>query len=132
MRAVAPALGATLLGFILCVPVARGAMSLVDGFETIEGWTAIASEGAQVWIAQEPGKVGQALRIDYDLGNSSGYVIVRKTFSFAVPKNFAFTFGLLGEGQPNNFEFKLVDPSGRERVVVAAARSRCGRRRGRP
>ena len=88
-------------------------VTMVDDFESIEGWTATASEGAQVWIAQEPGHVGQSLRIDFDLGNSNGYVIVRKAVSLSLPKNFAFTFDLLGEGLRNNFEFKLIDPSGR-------------------
>jgi len=113
MRGLAPAIGAALFGLVLGVNSALAAVSVVDGFETIEGWSAVASEGAQVWLAQEPGRTGQALRIDYDLGNGQGYVIVRKSFSFPVPKNFAFTFDLLGEGQPNNFEFKLVDPSQR-------------------
>jgi len=113
MRGLAPAIGAALFGLVLGVNSALAAVSVVDGFETIEGWSAVASEGAQVWLAQEPGRTGQALRIDYDLGNGSGYVIVRKSFAFPVPKNFAFTFDLLGEGQPNNFEFKLVDPSQR-------------------
>src|SRR5262245_17668838 len=112
MRGVA-AMGAALLGVVLAAPCALASTSVIDGFETIEGWTATASEGAQVWLAQEPGRTGQALRIDYDLGNGSGYVIVRKTFAFSVPTNFAFTFDLLGEGQPNNFEMKLVDPSDR-------------------
>src|SRR6185295_1732968 len=113
MRGLAPAIGAALFGLVLGAHSTLAAVSVVDGFETIEGWSAVASEGAQVWLAQEPGRTGQALRIDYDLGNGSGYVIVRKSFSFAVPKNFAFTFDLLGEGQPNNFEFKIVDPSQR-------------------
>jgi hypothetical protein len=114
MRRAVPAIGAALLGLVLAVPHAlAGPVSVIDDFEAIEGWTAAASEGAQVWIAQEPGRNGQALRIDYDLGNGSGFVIVRKELSFSVPKNFAFTFGLLGEGLRNNFEFKLVDPTGR-------------------
>jgi hypothetical protein len=92
---------------------AAAAVTTVDDFESIEGWTATASEGAQVWIAQEPGHVGQALRVDFDLGNSNGYVIVRKAFSLSLPKNFAFTFDLLGEGLRNNLEFKLVDPTAR-------------------
>ncbi len=107
------AIGAALLGLVLAAPGALAAVSVIDGFESIEGWTATASEGAQVWLAQEPGHRGQALRIDYDLGNGSGYVIVRKAFSLSVPRNFAFTFDLLGEGLRNNLEFKLVDPSGR-------------------
>src|SRR5262249_39393065 len=114
MRRAVPAIAAAFLGLALVVPPALAAsMTVVDDFEAIEGWTATASEGAQVWIAQEPGRNGQALRIDYDLGNGSGFVIVRKQFNFSVPKNFAFTFGLLGEGLRNNFEFKLVDSTGR-------------------
>ncbi len=104
------------LGLVFVVgATAAGAASvtMVDDFESIEGWTATASEGAQVWIAQEPGHVGQALRIDFDLGNSNGYVIVRKAFSLSLPKNFAFTFDVHGEGLRNNLEFKLVDPSAR-------------------
>jgi hypothetical protein len=85
---------------------------VVDDFEHLEGWSTTASEGAQVWIAQEPGKTGMGMRIDYDLGNSSGYVIIHKEVSLSLPANFAFTFQLHGEGPRNNFEFKLVDPSG--------------------
>jgi hypothetical protein len=114
MREPAHAIMAVLLGFVLAPPSAlASSMSVIDGFEAIEGWTATPSEGAQVWIAQEPGRAGQALRIDYDLGNGSGYVIVRKAFSLSLPKNFAFTFDLMGEGPRNTFEFKLVDPSKR-------------------
>jgi hypothetical protein len=114
MREPATPIVAALLGLVLVLPSALAApMSVIDGFEAIEGWTASASEGAQVWIAQEPGRSGQALRIDYDLGNSAGYVIVRKTFSLSLPRNFAFTFDLMGEGPRNTFEFKLIDPSKR-------------------
>jgi hypothetical protein len=106
--------GVVVLALALAATVAWAApVTTVDDFESIEGWSATASEGAQVWLAQEPGRVGQSLRIDFDLGNSNGYVIVRKAFSFSLPKNFAFTFDLLGEGLRNNFEFKLVDPSAR-------------------
>src|SRR4030095_13113487 len=99
----------------LALPVsgaAAASVTMVDDFESIEGGTTTASEGAQVWTAQEPGHFGQSLRVDFDLGSSNGYVIVRKAVSLSLPKNFAFTFDLLGEGLRNNFEFKLVDPSG--------------------
>jgi hypothetical protein len=91
---------------------AATAVTMVDDFESIEGWTATASEGAQVWIAQEPGHVGQALRVDFDLGNSNGYVIVRKAVSPRCRRT-RVHLDLLGEGLRNNFEFKLVDPSAR-------------------
>ena len=87
-------------------------VTVLDDFERLEGWSGIASEGAEVWLAQEPGHTGMGLRIDYDLGNSSGYVIIRKEIPLTLPANFAFTFQLLGEGPRNDFELKLVDPTG--------------------
>lgn len=85
----------------------------LDGFEGLEGWTVTASEGSQAWITQEPGRAGMAMRLAFDLNHAGGWVLVRKTFPFPLPENFAFTFDLRGEGPRNNFEFKLVDPRGR-------------------
>ncbi len=87
--------------------------TLLDDFEDISGWTASASEGTKVWILQEPGVHGMALRVGWDLNSAGGYVLVRKTFSVPLPDNYAFTFALRGDARPNNFEFKLVDPSGK-------------------
>jgi hypothetical protein len=98
---------------MLVARAAAAGMTVIDDFEDIGGWSAQASEGAQVWIAQEPGHTGQALRIDYDLGNGSGYIIVHKAVALSLPANFAFTFQMFGEGLRNNFEFKLIDPSQR-------------------
>jgi hypothetical protein len=85
---------------------------LLDGFEDTSGWTTAASEGARVWTVQEPGPSGMAMRIGFDLG-AGGYVIVRKKITVSLPENYAFSFQLKGEGRPNNFEFKLLDPSGK-------------------
>ncbi len=45
--------------------------------------------------------------------SGGGFVIVRKAFALTLPANYAFTFELRGEAPPNNFEFKLVDPTGK-------------------
>jgi hypothetical protein len=52
------------------------------------------------------------MRIGFDLG-AGGYVIVRKKITMKLPANYAYSFRLKGEGRPNNFEFKLLDASGK-------------------
>jgi hypothetical protein len=103
------------LVLVMVAPVAsaEAASRTIDTFESLEGWTTAASEGAQVWIVQEPGRTGMGMRIGFDLNSAGGYVLVRKAFSVALPANYAFSFQLRGEARPNNFEFKLVDPSGK-------------------
>ncbi|TMA68947.1 MAG: hypothetical protein E6J68_02585, partial [Deltaproteobacteria bacterium] len=82
---------------------------VLDDFADLAGWTAIASEGTHVWIARESDETGTGMRIGFDLNIGGGWVIVRKSFSLALPENYAFSFRLRGETRPNNFEFKLVD-----------------------
>ena len=86
---------------------------VLDDFADLAGWTAIASEGTHVWIARESDETGTGMRIGFDLNIGGGWVIVRKSFSLALPENYAFSFRLRGETRPNNFEFKLVDPRGK-------------------
>ena len=85
----------------------------LDDFQDISGWKVTASEGSSASVVQEPGPTGNAMRIGFDLNPGGGYIIVRKEFSLALPANYAFTFNLRGDAKPNNFEFKLVDPSGK-------------------
>ncbi|HUE29689.1 MAG TPA: discoidin domain-containing protein [Verrucomicrobiae bacterium] len=92
---------------------ARAASTVLDDFEALAGWTTVASEGARVWTLQEPGHSGMGMRVGFDLGAGGGYVILHKQLSLPLPENYAFTFYLRGEGRRNNFEFKLLDPTGK-------------------
>jgi F5/8 type C domain-containing protein len=107
------AIGFALLAFVLgeAAPV-RGEGRVVDDFTDVDGWTASASEGSRAWITREPGATG-AMRVGFELNAGGGYIIVRKAIALALSDNYAFTFGLRGEGKPNTFEFKLIDPRGR-------------------
>lgn len=91
---------------------ARAASVVLDTFDTLDGWTTAASEGAEVRISTAPGPSGNAMRIDYDLSRGRGYVILRKAFPLELPSNYAISFKLRGEGLHNDFELKLVDPTG--------------------
>jgi len=86
---------------------------VLDDFAELSGWTAISSEGTHVWIARESDELGTGMRIGFDLNTGGGYVIVRKSFALTLPDNYAFTFRVRGEARPNNLEFKLVDPRGK-------------------
>src|SRR3989442_3386972 len=86
---------------------------VLDDLAELAGWTAIASEGTHVWIARGSAERGRGTRSGFDLNTGGGYVIVRKSFSLTLPENYAFTFRMRGEARPNNLEFKLVDPRGK-------------------
>lgn len=105
-------LGLVLLAGPLAGPVRATTPVILDDFEALDGWSALASDGSQVTLAHEAGPRGQALRITFDLNHGGGWVIVRKTFALDLPTNYAFTFELRGEAPRNTFEFKLVDPRG--------------------
>lgn len=88
---------------------ARG-ITLLDDFEDLSGWTIAASPGARLEIAQDTGRAGRALRLDFEFQDGAGYVIASKAFRLRLPDNFAFRAYTRGEAPPNDFEFKLVDP----------------------
>ena len=98
---------------LVCTGSAHAAEVLLDDFENIDEWSVEFSEGTKAWIVQEEGASGMAMRVGYDLGTAGGWILVRKAFPITLPENYAFFFSLRGEGRPNNFEFKLVDPPGK-------------------
>jgi hypothetical protein len=89
------------------------AQSVVESFESLEGWTTQASPNARVEIALDEGVRGKALRIDFDIEPGGSFVIVRKAVNLKLPKNYAFKLWVRGEGPPNDLQLKLVDPPGR-------------------
>lgn len=91
---------------------ADSGVMVLDDFETLSGWTAIASEGTHVELAQDTGRTGMGMRLDFDFRGGTGYVTVRKKFSIPLPENYAFTFHTRAEAPANNVEFKIIDSSG--------------------
>jgi len=59
---------ALLLALHLGGAPARAEGVVVDDFETLGGWTTVASEGARVWTLQEPGHSGMGMHVGFDLG----------------------------------------------------------------
>jgi hypothetical protein len=86
---------------------------MLDDFEQLTGWTTNGAEGSTVELSQDAGPAGKAMRIDFNLPKEGGWIIVRKAVDLTLPENYAFSFQLRGLAARNNFEFKLVDPSGK-------------------
>jgi hypothetical protein len=100
------------LAFALLVRAQASAEPLLDTFDDLTGWSASASPGVNLEIAQDTGYAGTAMRLDFDFHGSAGFVIARKAFALTLPANYAFTFKMRGQAPPNVLEFKLVDPKG--------------------
>lgn len=83
---------------------------LLDDFEDLNGWSVAASPGARLEIAQDTGRTGRAMRLDFDFQDGTGWVIARKAFPLRLPDNFAFHYWVRGDAPPSDTEFKIVDP----------------------
>lgn len=85
---------------------------LLDNFEDISAWQAIASDGVSARLRQVVGEKGKGLCMDYDFNGVSGYAVARRALPMRYTGNYEFRMFLRGEGPANNLEFKLADASG--------------------
>jgi hypothetical protein len=85
--------------------------NVLDSFEDLSGWTAIASGQAQLTISQDQGPHGKAMRLDFDFCGGGGFVVARKPFPLELPESYSFSFQIRGDAPSNIFEFKLMDAS---------------------
>ena len=89
----------------------RGAL-LVDGFESLDGWSARPSDGVELAIHPDSGLVGRAMRLDVRFVKGGGYAVVHKDLALDLPDHYRFRFRIRGNCPPNNLEFKLIDSTG--------------------
>ncbi|UZK67871.1 discoidin domain-containing protein [Sphingomonas sp. M1-B02] len=99
-----------MLGALLLA--AAAAPQAIERFDTIEGWSAQASDGVSSRIASVPGQQGKALRLSYDFGRVSGYAFARKVLPVIFPENYELRFRVRGTGGVNDLQLKFVDASG--------------------
>ncbi len=82
-------------------------------FDDPTSWTVFASGLSEGHLHCAEGPDGRiALRFDYDFHGGGGFIAARKEILFKLPQTFDLRFCLRGEGLPNNFEFKVIDPGG--------------------
>jgi hypothetical protein len=109
MRPVRIACAAALLA--LSAGVAAQERTL-DDFERIAGWKTVVSDGVKGTLSHAPGHSGLALRMDFDLGASAGYVAARRALPLDFEGDYEISFWMRADAPVNNFELKLVDGSG--------------------
>ncbi len=109
--ALSPWLLAAALLHHVTAPLAAQPRTL-DDFESLEGWAAFHSDGAEARIASGPGRTGRALVLEFDLSRAFGYALARKELPLGLPPDFQFSFDLRAETAVNNFEFKVQDAQG--------------------
>ncbi|MBK9291026.1 MAG: discoidin domain-containing protein [Bacteroidetes bacterium] len=91
---------------------ARAQQMLLDGMESADGWELILADGVEASVQPDQGKVGKALRFNYDFTRGTGYGGIQKRISLDLPEHFEISFWLRAESPANNFEIKFIDASG--------------------
>lgn len=91
---------------------APAAARVLDPFDDLAPWRAVASDGASAALAARAGTTGGALRLSFDLAGTSGYAVARRALPLDLEGDFELSFALRGELLRNNLEVKLVDESG--------------------
>ncbi|MFZ2352059.1 MAG: hypothetical protein WAW24_11010, partial [Bacteroidales bacterium] len=66
----------------------------LESFEQASGWSYNISDGVTLNISAEKGVTGNAVRIDYDFTEGTGYGGIQKLFPIDLPDNYEFTFWL--------------------------------------
>jgi hypothetical protein len=99
----------------LLAPVAAqtpGTVRVLDRFETLAPWRTAVSDGVRASVSAAPGRVGPALRMDFDLGGTAGYAAAQRSLPLDLPPNYEIDFDLRADAPANEFQMKLADASG--------------------
>src|SRR5277367_6519641 len=109
----ATALGICLGAFapLAAQPAAPG-VQIIDDFAAPASWQAAASDGVQASLHPALGPTGAALRLDFDLGGTAGYVAARRSLPLDLPPNYELSFYLRADAPVNELQVKLIDASG--------------------
>ncbi len=84
----------------------------LDDFSDISKWKINASDLVEVTPTLSEGKIGSAVKIDYNFTTGSGYGGIQKVFNLKMPENYVFSFDIKADSPDNTLEFKLIDKSG--------------------
>jgi hypothetical protein len=97
---------------VSCSRPAPETRRVLDAFEDIGMWKAVASDGVRSSIEQVAGVTGQAMRLEFDFGAAAGYAIARRPLPLDLPPNYEISFQMHADAPMNDLEVKLIDASG--------------------
>ena len=86
--------------------------SLLDNFQNIALWKAVASDGISAETNAAHGPLESALSLNYNFGKVAGYAAMRRSLPINLPDNYEISFYIRGDANPNTFQVKLLDSSG--------------------
>ena len=92
--------------------VAASHERVLDRFDDMAPWAAIASDDVQASVHPAPGPHGPALRLDFDFAGTAGYAVAHRKLPLVLPENYELTFWVRADAAVNTFQLKLVDASG--------------------
>ena len=101
--------------FVAAVLFVAGGLQadVIDDFDRgTSHWTAHPSDGVSLRIADDVGRRGRAMRLDFDFHQHAGYAIARREVDLDLPANYELTLWMRADAPVNNFEVKLIDASG--------------------
>jgi hypothetical protein len=93
-------------------PADTSSVRVLDSFDDIAPWKAVASDGVQASVHPAEGVQGRGLRLDFDLAGTAGFALARRALPLDVPSHYEITFYVRADAPANNFQVKLVDASG--------------------
>jgi hypothetical protein len=93
-------------------PADPSSVRVLDAFDDMAPWKAVASDGVQASVHPAEGVGGRGLRLDFDLAGTAGYALARRALPLDLPPHYEIVFYLRGDAPVNNFQVKLVDASG--------------------
>ena len=94
------------------VQAAESQTRILDNFTDSSPWKALASDQVSSTLRPIHENGNDALCLDYNFNNVSGYAAMRRELPITFPANYQFDFRGRGSGPANAFEFKLIDASG--------------------
>ena len=94
------------------LPAEPSSERLLDRFDDLTPWKAVASDGVQASLQPAPGPDGPALRLDFDLAGTAGYAGARRALPLDLPPRYEISFDLRADAPVNTLQVKLVDASG--------------------
>ena len=94
------------------LPAGTSSARVLDRFDDVAAWKAIASEGVQASLSSVVEAKRPSMRLAFDLGGTAGYAIARRALPIEFPANYAITFWLRADAPSNDLQIKLIDASG--------------------
>jgi len=87
-------------------------MRVLDDFENLSAWQADHTDDVTANLSTASGKVGNAMRLQFDFAGVNGYATAKRKLPLDLPDNYEISFWIRGDAGINNLQFKLVDESG--------------------